>query len=371
MPITKESIRSAAAAVIVFPGIAVAAWFVYGQPGVDRHVVLPPILETPVEEAIPQTVPLVDEVEPSTTDVEIEPTATDQVVNRLAGGDVDFFGVMTTNGSEEELDRFEATVGQPPDVVQISIGWELDRFDPTLIPRITAREALLSIAWEPWDYRPDIWLQPKYSLSNILDGDFDDYIDEWAQGLAATDQPVLLRLAHEANGDWYPWSEARNANEPGEYVAMWRYVHERFDAAGADNVIWVWAPNVNPFGTWPMAGIYPGDDYVDLVGLVGYWGHFGTTPTVAGSFASVFDTSINEIRTITEKPIFISETAASNEGGFKAVWVADFAASIAERRDVVGFIWFEAFKEDDWRVDSSPEALASFLEGLALPAFDR
>ncbi|MEZ5230558.1 MAG: glycosyl hydrolase [Acidimicrobiales bacterium] len=105
----------------------------------------------------------------------------------------------------------------------------------------------------------------------MLDGDFDDYIDEWANSLAATDQPVLLRFAHEANGDWYPWSETRNDNSPGEYVAVWRYVHDRFEQAGADNVIWVWAPNVSRSraGRWP---IYPGDDYVDLVGLVGLLG---------------------------------------------------------------------------------------------------
>ncbi|MEZ5230559.1 MAG: hypothetical protein R2710_28985 [Acidimicrobiales bacterium] len=81
----------------------------------------------------------------------------DAVIRRLATGDIDFFGVMTTNGSDAELDDFETTVDQVPDVVQISIGWELDHFDPTLLGRITERGALPAIAWEPWDYRPDIW----------------------------------------------------------------------------------------------------------------------------------------------------------------------------------------------------------------------
>ncbi len=371
MPLTKESLRNTAAAALVIPGVAVAAWFAYGPP-VDEVIVVPPVLTVPAKETpVAETPPEAKPVEAASDVPVAESTPTEGIIDRLGSGEVDFFGVMTTHGSDEELDAFETTVGQAPDVLQISIGWELDRYDPSLIERLTDRGALPSIAWEPWDYRPDIWIQPKYSLPNILDGDFDDYIDEWARGLASSEQPVLLRLAHEANGDWYPWSEQRNGNSPGEYVEVWRYVHQRFDDAGADNVIWVWAPNVNPFGSWPMAGVYPGDDYVDLVGLVGYWGHFGETPESVGSFDSVFGSSIEEIRTLTQKPIYISETAASNEGGFKAAWVDEFLTTIAERRDVVGFVWFEAVKEDDWRVDSSPDALESFLDGLDQPAFRR
>ena len=51
--------------------------------------------------------------------------------------------------------------------------------------------------------------------------------------------------------------------------------------------------------------------------------------------------------------------------------MARFLAEVAARRDIVGFVWFEAIKEDNWRVDSTPESLAVFLEGLAHPAFAR
>ncbi len=384
MAIHKDHLR--AGGVVVFGLLAVfgGARLVYGPAEGTPPIAEPPILTIPAVTQPVDTAPTdptpdagdlgtdqaaADGSDPA--DADPEASVTDRVIERIGSGDVDFVGVMTGRGSEEELDAFERSIGRGPDVIQVSIGWELDGYDPGLVPRIVDRGALPSIAWEPWDYRPDIWNQPDYALARILAGEYDEYIDQWAVGLAETRQPVMLRFAHEANGDWYPWAESRNGNTTGEYVATWRHLHDRFEAAGADNVIWVWSPNINPFGSWPMAGVYPGDDYVDLVGLVGYWGHFGRTPTEVGTFESVFGASIDEIRTITDKPIFISETGASDEGGFKAAWIEGFLRAVAERRDVVGFVWFEADKESDWRIESSPESLASFLEGLTLPAYVR
>ena len=40
--------------------------------------------------------------------------------------------------------------------------------------------------------------------------------------------PLVIRLDHEMNGNWYPWSEDQAYNSPGEYVAMWRHVVDRF-----------------------------------------------------------------------------------------------------------------------------------------------
>jgi beta-mannanase len=28
------------------------------------------------------------------------------------------------------------------------------------------------------------------------------------------------------NGNWFSWSERTNVNQPGEYVAAWRHVHD-------------------------------------------------------------------------------------------------------------------------------------------------
>ena len=38
------------------------------------------------------------------------------------------------------------------------------------------------------------------------------------------------------NGNWFPWSETRNGNSSGEYVAAWRHVRDIFRAEGVTNV---------------------------------------------------------------------------------------------------------------------------------------
>ncbi|WP_217631238.1 glycosyl hydrolase [Modestobacter sp. DSM 44400] len=84
---------------------------------------------------------------------------------------------------------------------------------------------------------------------------------------------MTIRLMHEMNGNWYPWGSGANGNQPGEFVLAWRHVHDRFTALGVTNVAWTWAPNAVYTGGAPLAPLYPGDAYVDAVGLSNYnWG---------------------------------------------------------------------------------------------------
>ena len=81
------------------------------------------------------------------------------------------------------------------------------------------------------------------TVTVVFDGDHDDYIDSWAEAAAEYGDPILLRPFHEMNGFWYPWSVGVNGNTPETYVAGWRHVVDRFRAAGADNVSFVWSIN--------------------------------------------------------------------------------------------------------------------------------
>jgi mannan endo-1,4-beta-mannosidase len=93
--------------------------------------------------------------------------------------------------------------------------------------------------------------------------------------------PVLLRFAHEMNGNWYPYSGAFTgggsdkdddgvADGPQAFVAAWRHVHALFTAEGATELVWVYSPNAEsyPDAEWnqPYA-YYPGSDYVDLIAV--------------------------------------------------------------------------------------------------------
>jgi len=82
------------------------------------------------------------------------------------------------------------------------------------------------------------------------------------------------------NGNWYPWSgrdERRRLGWRGQDTsAAYRHAHDLFVADGGDHVVWVWCPLVDdvPNESWNhWTNYYPGDAYVDWVGLDAYnWG---------------------------------------------------------------------------------------------------
>ena len=107
----------------------------------------------------------------------------------------------------------------------------------------------------------------------------DDVYHQRAQGARDLGVDILLRWGHEMNGNWYPWAGANNGGAnggPAKYIAAYHHVHDLFVADGATNVYWVWCPLVAdvPAETWNhWTNYYPGDDYVDWVGLDAYnWG---------------------------------------------------------------------------------------------------
>lgn len=224
-------------------------------------------------------------------------------------------------------------------------------------------------------------------LEAIVDGVHDDVLYAWAEGMRDFGRPILLRWGHEMNGDWYPWGGANNGggttdgfgdptvpDGPERYVAAYRHIHDIFDEVGADNVLWVWCPNV-PFeglGEWnAIANYYPGDQYVDWLGIDGY--NWGTSAFGAQfdsrwqSFDEIFAQGYAELQAINaSKPIIIGEFASTEEGGDKAAWILDTYERIQyDYPQIRAVVWFHTNKETNWRIDSSPESMAAFQEAVA------
>jgi hypothetical protein len=113
----------------------------------------------------------------------------------------------------------------------------------------------------------------------------------------------------------------------------------------------------------PLQPLYPGDAYVDWIGVVGYY-----TDSGASTFGTLFGPTTAAVRRFTRKPILIAETAAQ-AGPRKPRDVADLFAGVAASPDVVGFVWFDIVKRADWRVASDPAALAAFRRAAASSLF--
>lgn len=275
------------------------------------------------------------------------------------------FGLIPAGGmaASAEIDATSRLAGEQPSII---LGYK-DFQQPAPIAELAAassRGAVPMITWESWDASVGGVAQPAYTLSAIAGGAFDAYIRQWGLDLAAWGKPVMLRFAHEMNGDWYPWCEAVNGNAPGDYIQAWRRVHDVIAAAGASNVTWVWAPNGG--GPGNMAAMYPGDTYVDVLGLDAY--NWGTTQTWSSwqTPDALFGTWLAQLRTIAPgKDIIITETASTETGGSKADWITALISYLKAQPNVTGFLWFDLAKETDWRINSTPASSTAFSAALA------
>jgi hypothetical protein len=133
-----------------------------------------------------------------------------------------------------------------------------------------------------WD-EPDLAYQKTF-IPLINAGLFDAKLKELAAVVKDFGFPILLRFAHEMNGDWYPYSGSfigggRDgdgdgvADGPQAYIAAWRHAHDLFATEGADQVVWVFCPNGESFPdqAWNSPfSYYPGSRYVDLIASDSY-----------------------------------------------------------------------------------------------------
>ncbi len=276
------------------------------------------------------------------------------------------FGVSVPGGPGATEQNAEAALalGEVPSIEMFyrPFGSEIATSD---LDAAAGRKATPLLTWEPWNPGRGVD-QPDYRLSRITAGEDDSYVLRTAQVLRAWGKPVLLRFAHEMNGDWYPWCEQANGNQAGDYAAAWRHVHDLFVSAGAANVAWVWSPNVSYAGSTSLASVYPGDAFVDLVALDGYnWGT--TVPWHSWTAAAdVFGPTLAELRSIApRKPLFIAETASTEVGGDKAAWIRNMFTWLSGQPNVEAVVWFDYDKETDWRVNSSSSAAEALRQGLA------
>lgn len=108
-----------------------------------------------------------------------------------------------------------------------------------------------------------------FDVSKISDTNSDEYkamiadidvIAGYLKQLKESNIPVLWRPLHEASGGWFWWG-AKGA-EPCK--TLWKIMYDRLvNYHQLNNLIWVWTTDsANDALNW-----YPGDDYVDIVGM--------------------------------------------------------------------------------------------------------
>ena len=210
-------------------------------------------------------------------------------------------------------------------------------------------------------------------LPALASGEYDDFLRKWARDAREDGRRILLRFGFEFNGNWFTWSQ-----DPKNFVAAWRRAREIFRREKADNVEWVWSPNVESCPDTRQNRIdlyYPGDEHVDWLSVDGYnfgdkhdkWHKWQTFDEVFGSILGDFS------ERCPDKPVIISEFGcAPGTGSQRERWIRDAHESLMQYPQVKAVIWFNydkrREKEPNWRIDITPESLQAFNETFARPA---
>ena len=247
-------------------------------------------------------------------------------------------------------------------------------FYPNEFESVRLHGAIPMINWSSWDFSNGN-NQPDFTLANIYNGKHDAYITQWATAAKAWGHPFFLRLNQDMNGQWgVHWSELSNSNQPGDFVKAWKHVHDIFTAIGATNVTWVWCPTIvdtaKDTAVVPLATLYPGDNYVDWLGIDGYnWSIDNGADWKP--FPVIFRQTYNELVQLSpEKPIMIGETSSSENGGSKAAWITDtlktrLPLDFPKIRALVWFNWNENTSNLFWTIESSQASIDSFSSAIA------
>lgn len=266
--------------------------------------------------------------------------------------------------TEVAVERREAAMGRRYDLQITYYNWN-DVFPDAEEPTIVAHGRTPVVTWygpgkDPSDHR---------TLAEINDGSDDAWIRQQAEGIKAFGHRIYLRLMPEMNGIWYPGFSGK----PAGYVAAWRRIHGLFGQVGVTNVTWVWCPNIAP-AVWDP--YYPGNGYVDVIGVDG----FSNVKYGYQTFEQIFAPFLTHFAG--RKPLLINEVATDSGAGNAAAGVGSAASFIdgmrsylkdvaGRRYGVIGLCWFDTDDTDhhDWRVDQTAASWKSWLALARDPVF--
>jgi len=145
-----------------------------------------------------------------------------------------------------------------------------------------------------------MWMVGTWDVAKrTADGEFDDVIRGYADWAKNANRPIYLRIGYEFDGP-------HNELEPEDYVNAYQHVVGILREEKVDNVAYVWHSYASaPYNGYSIEEWYPGDSYVDWVGI-SLFGH-SYTPTPSSALDDVLD-----FARLKQKPVMIAEASPIN-----------------------------------------------------------
>lgn len=172
------------------------------------------------------------------------------------------------------------------------------------------------------------------SATNVKFNGWLDNLASLAKSLKGSDGvqiPVILRPFHEHGHEWSWWGST--CTTPAEYVALWKFLVDGMKARGVHNFLYAISPaiNVKASGENDFLIRWPGDDYVDFLGMDCYIGINNT----------VFLNNLKLLKNVSDakvKPCGVTEIGVE---GFQNpdYWTTNIAAPMAGRKMSMLVTW--------------------------------
>ena len=158
--------------------------------------------------------------------------------------------------------------------------------------------------------------------------------------------PLTFRPWHEMNGFWFWWG-AENCT-PEEYIKLYRLTVDYIRSKQIRNVIYIWSPD-----TRLSAAYYPGDDYVDILGVDIYeMGAIDYKPEelIVAELEKLTDfaASHNKIAAITETGLRIQDSVFRYPEEIPDYWSNYVLKPILENSKLKRLVWVESWYSVDW-----------------------
>jgi hypothetical protein len=234
--------------------------------------------------------------------------------------------------------------------------------------------------------------EKRWTLQRIINGEFDTQLAAWGAAAAAQPFPLLVEFGTEVNGFWFPWNGKWNgggattnygdpslADGPERFRDAFKHVHDVITAQGADNLTWFWHVNADSFpaAAWnSIASYYPGDGYVDWIGVSNY-GPISFDERFHRGFAASMDRAYPQLAALSpDRPIAVLEYGA-RQGRAKARWISRAIAGVASNRwpriKALSY-WHERWRNSDGsisnlHIDSDPRSLRAYRRGIGRAIF--
>jgi endoglucanase len=242
-------------------------------------------------------------------------------------------------------------------IEELFLPWE-DVYLPSLTDADSyalARNRALLVTLEPWTWSRNERNTPQYLRNGISNGLYDENMHMICEVLNTLQSPVTLRWGHEMDdrSGQFIWS----AWKPEVYIAAYRRMIDICrGAAPRINVMW------SPLGDEGMEAYYPGDDYVDLVGITVFglqaWDQakFGRDQSFADIFLPRYDRAASF-----GKPVVVAELGYSGDSNYVDNWENTVRKARPEYPNLVGVVYFnqrevypwpENFGLPDWRIQN-------------------